>query len=123
MEIDLNGRFVVCVGETVTVTVTKAKDDYLAKISGIIGAPNWRTQAMITPLSEMRVMDVPSTAGTAFNFTIRFDFKPDAAGAHDDTDSYTVKISGNVSGDAPPDTVIPPPIKMRDYPFITAGKQ
>ena len=117
---DALGRLVVQPGEQITLFVTKLLNPYLAQVSPIQGASSWMSVMQPTPLSEMRLATAPTTSDMVFAFDIRFDFQPDASGAHDMTDQYTVQITGGASGTATPDVIQPPPIVSRAYVFVTA---
>jgi hypothetical protein len=119
MDIDGLGRFVVSPNEQITVLVTKAKDIFLATFSNVTGANDWTNIIKPTPLSEQRTLTAPAAKGTDFNFAIQYDFRPDASGAHDMTDQYTIEITGNISGAGNTDPILPPPIKIRSYSFVT----
>ena len=123
MNLDPFGRFIINPGEKVTITVTKAKDIYLATFSALSAGVVWNTINMVTQLCEERTFHAPAGHGTGFSFNIAFNSRPDATGAQDMTDKYTVQIMGDQSGgtpNTPSDSVIPPPIKNQGYTFVTS---
>jgi hypothetical protein len=120
LNIDGLGRFIVSPSEHLVVLVAKQKDIFLATFSDVAGANNWTSAANPTALSEQRTLNAPSAVGAGFNFTIQFDFRPDATGAQDMTDNYSLQLTGSISGAAQADTISPPPVKIRSYSFVTA---
>jgi len=121
VNIDPLGRLILAANERVTVTVTKTRDIYLATFSPLTGGIVWNTIHMVTPLQEERTFQAPA-AGTTCSFTIDFNLRPDATGAFDPADQYTVQIEGAVSGRTPRDpmnTITPPPPKNQGYTFVT----
>lgn len=120
MKILATGDFGVAPNEEITITVKKSLAPYAASFSDINGAA-WKSTFRPDPLSEIRTFDSPATDGSRATVTIVFDFAPDAAGAFDPTDQYSVEIKGSMGGDVRTTTIVPPPIVSRTYAFIVGA--
>src|SRR5712692_4509426 len=98
MKILPSGDLEVAAGEEITVKVVKSQRPYAASISNLIGA-TWESTSRPDDLTEVRTFHAPAAAASRVFCTIDFDFPPDAEGASDAEDKYTVEIKGKPAED------------------------
>jgi hypothetical protein len=120
MRILPSGNLEVTASEEITVKVVKSIKPYAASISDLIGA-TWETTSRPDDLTEVRTFQAPTAPGSKVFCTIVFDFAPDAEGAFDPRDKYTVEIIGNPAEDTRTSTIVPPPIVSRTFIFVVRG--
>jgi|SRR6266850_3084910 len=120
MKILPSGDLEVASSEEVTVKVVKSKKPYAASISDLIGA-TWETTSRPDDLTEVRTFHAPTAPKSKVFCTIEFDFAPDAEGAFDPEDKYTVEIKGKPAEDTRKSTVVPPPPASRTFTFVVRG--
>lgn len=112
MKILPSGDLEVAPNEEITVKVAKSTKPFAARISELIGA-KWETTSRPDDLTEVRTFHAPTAPKSKVFCTIVFDFTPDAKGAFDPKDKYTVEIKGDPSEDTRTSTIVPPPIVSR----------
>ncbi len=120
MKILPSGDLEVVAGEEITVKVVKSQRPYAASIADLIGA-TWETTNKPDDLTEVRSFRAPVAPGSRVFCGIVFDFAPDAGGAFDPDDKYTVEIKGNPAEDTRTSTIVPPPIVNRNFIFVVRG--